>query len=464
MILKRILQTYSFRFTLLYVVAISLMASLISLLVYLSITVDYFAEVRRATHAELEIAVDAFRKGGEEGFQEHVSKRSLLDMGDRYYFVLARAGSDKVLAGNLEDWPLLDDTKSGWDAFGRTLSGRPYARDFIGDSITLADGYRILVARYYEDVRNHFDLVTITIVQSTIVTIFLGIIGSLFISVRLVQRIDKLNRSIVTIMQGKLSERLPISGSGGEIDQLARQLNIMLDRIENSMQDVKEVSNNIAHDLRTPLTRLRNKLSDFQKNCAPENRKVARDMLVEADHLLSICGALLRISQVESGAKRSSFTDVDLTLIFVDVMELYEPLASVKNIALTISRADPVHIQGDKDLLFQMLVNLIDNSIKYTPSGGAITMSLERHGDKLRMVFSDNGPGIPPEKYTKVFQRFYRVDESRGIQPGNGLGLSLVQAVVELHGGEVWLSDGREFHPGSKTPGLQVNITMPVQV
>ena len=175
--------------------------------------------------------------------------------------------------------------------------------------------------------------------QSTIVTIFLGIIGSLFISVRLVQRIDKLNRSIVTIMQGKLSERLPISGSGGEIDQLARQLNIMLDRIENSMQDVKEVSNNIAHDLRTPLTRLRNKLSDFQKNCAPENRKVARDMLVEADHLLSICGALLRISQVESGAKRSSFTDVDLTLIFVDVMELYEPLASVKNIALTISRA-----------------------------------------------------------------------------------------------------------------------------
>ena len=125
MILKRILQTYSFRFTLLYVVAISLMASLISLLVYLSITVDYFAEVRRATHAELEIAVDAFRKGGEEGFQEHVSKRSLLDMGDRYYFVLARAGSDKVLAGNLEDWPLLDDTKSGWDAFGRTLSGRP---------------------------------------------------------------------------------------------------------------------------------------------------------------------------------------------------------------------------------------------------------------------------------------------------------------------------------------------------
>jgi signal transduction histidine kinase len=110
-----------------------------------------------------------------------------------------------------------------------------------------------------------------------------------------------------------------------------------------------------------------------------------------------------------------------------------------------------------------MLVNLIDNSIKYTPSGGAITMSLERHGDKLRMVFSDNGPGIPPEKYTKVFQRFYRVDESRGIQPGNGLGLSLVQAVVELHGGEVWLSDGREFHPGSKTPGLQVNITMPVQ-
>jgi len=253
-----------------------------------------------------------------------------------------------------------------------------------------------------------------------------------------------------------------VTNRGGEIDQLAMQLNIMLDRIENSMNDVREVSNNIAHDLRTPLTRLRNKLSLLESRSSPQNKGLVREMLVEADHLLSTFSALLRISQVESGAKKANFTDVDLTRIFVDVMELYEPVASVKGIDLKIERADPVHIQGDKDLLFRMLANLIDNAIKYTPNDGAITIALYDQGERLRMVYSDNGPGIPPEKYKKVFQRFYRVDESRGIQPGNGLGLSLVQAVAILHGGDISLSDSREFHPNSQTPGLQVNITMPL--
>jgi signal transduction histidine kinase len=173
---------------------------------------------------------------------------------------------------------------------------------------------------------------------------------------------------------------------------------------------------------------------------------------------------LLRIAQVESGTKKSNFADVDITKIFVDVVELYEPLASVNGLSLEITQADPCHIQGDKDLLFQMLVNLMDNAIKYTPEGGSIATALIVDNQHLTIVFADNGPGIPIEKYSKVFQRFYRVEESRGVQPGNGLGLSLVQAVAVLHGGNVSLSDSKAYYPDSATQGLQVRVTMPLDV
>ncbi len=466
MILKRIFRTYSFRFAVLYVLTISVVASVISSLVYLSISYDYFEQVHDAIRVELDDAVEIYAAQGSYGFEQHVKRRTGPDISDRYYFVLAGKKDDEVLAGNLEVWPNFNSHIYGWLSFEKNLfdAGDSIPHDFVGRSLELDDGNRIMVARNYEDINQRVELVATTIIQSTIVTILLGLIGGAYISAGLIRRIDNLNRSIVTIMQGNLSERLLVTPRGGEIDQLASQLNIMLDRIENSMSDVREVSNNIAHDLRTPLTRLRNKLSLLETRSSPHNKDMVREMLVEADHLLSTFSALLRISQVESGAKKANFADVDLTTIFVDVMELYEPVASVKGIDLKIDRADPAHILGDKDLMFQMLANLMDNSIKYTPNDGAITIGLyvDEEKNKLRMVYSDNGPGIPVEKYTKVFQRFYRVDESRGIQPGNGLGLSLVQAVAILHGGDINLSDSREFHPQSVTPGLQVNIELPL--
>lgn len=464
MILKRIFRTYSFRFAVLYVLTISVIASVISALVYLSISYGYFEQVHDAIQVELDNSSKVFNIEGVSGFEQYVKRRTGPDIGERYYFVLANKENNEVLAGNLGYWPNFNNYIYGWLSFEKnwwnTEDSKPH--DFIGRSTHTNDGHQIMVARNYEDINQRVELVASTIIQSTIVTILLGLIGGSIISAGLIRRIDNLNRSITTIMQGNLSERLLVTARGGEIDQLAVQLNIMLDRIESSMTDVREVSNNIAHDLRTPLTRLRNKLSLLETRSSPQNKSMVREMLVEADHLLSTFSALLRISQVESGAKKANFTDVDLTQIFIDVMELYEPVASVKGIDLKIDCADPAHIQGDKDLLFQMLANLMDNAIKYTPNDGAITIGLYVSGDKLRMVYSDNGPGIPVEKYKKVFQRFYRVDESRGIQPGNGLGLSLVQAVAILHGGDINLSDSREYHAQDKTPGLQVNIELPL--
>ena len=464
MILNRIFRTYTFRFTVLYVLTISMTASIISALVYLSISYNYFNRVHEAIELELANAVESYHMYGPPGFESYVASRTIPNVSQRYYFILASENNDQALAGNLQVWPELSGHFGRW--FNLEQNVFDWMSDdlshFVGQSVSLNDGYRILVARHYEDVNQRVELVASTLLYTTIVTILLGVIGGAFISAGMIRRVDSLNHSITNIMQGNLSERLPISHRGGEIDQLAHQLNSMLDRIENSMNDVRQVSDNIAHDLRTPLTRLRNKLAVLEKRSSPHNRDMVREMIVESDHLLSICSALMRIAQVESGAKRSDFTDVDITRIFVDVVELYEPLASVKDITLKLDRAEQVHIQGDKDLLFQMLANLIDNAIKYTPQGGAITAGLYLGDKTLKIVFADNGPGIPREKYSKVFQRFYRVEESRGVQPGNGLGLSLVQAVAVLHGGKVSLSDSRKYHTQSKTPGLQVTVELPL--
>ncbi len=464
MILNRIFKTYTFRFAVGYVFTISLCASFISALIYWAISFDYFNRVQEGIRLELEAATASYQASGIEGFEKRVKKRTSPDRRDRYFFALADTNK-KVLAGNLSQWPAFNAYVDGWFTFEKNLfdwqDNKP--QDFVGLSVVLDNGYQVLVARNYEDVGQRIELVAGMLIYTTLVTVILGVIGGAFISAGMIKRIDSLNRSISNIMHGNLSERLKVTTRGGEIDQLATQLNMMLDRIEDSMNDVREVSNNIAHDLRTPLTRLRNKLSLLSAQSTPENRDLIREMLHESDQLLSIFSSLLRIAQVEAGTQKSNFTHVDLTQIFVDVVELYEPLASVNGKSLEIVKSDACHIQGDKDLLFQMLVNLLDNAIKYTPEGGAIVAGLYVEPDCLRIVFVDNGPGIPVQKYEKVFQRFYRVEESRGVQPGNGLGLSLVKAVAVLHGGTITLSDSRHYFPDSATSGLQVTIEIPIE-
>lgn len=463
MILNRIFRTYTFRFAVLYILTISLCASFISAMIYWSISYDYFSRVHDGIRMELEAAAESYTTNGIQGFRDRVQERIGPDSADRYFFVLADEDK-RVLAGNLSAWPTFNSYMDGWLRFEKSLfdwgAGNP--QEFVGRAIQLPNGYRVLVARNYEDVGQRIELVATMLVYTTIVTVILGVIGGAIISAGMIRRIDSLNQSIASIMHGNLSERLTVTSRGGEIDQLAAQLNIMLERIQSSMDDVRQVSDSIAHDLRTPLTRLRNKLSMLQSQATPENRDIYREMLLESDQLLSIFSSLLRIAQVEAGTKKSNFTEVDITKIFVDVVELYEPLASVNGLALDIVRADSCMIQGDRDLLFQMLVNLMDNAIKYTPEGGAIATELKVEEDHLTIVFADNGPGIPQEKYSKVFQRFYRVEESRGVQPGNGLGLSLVHAVAILHGGKVILSDSAAYHSGSAMPGLQVTIDIPL--
>ena len=277
-------------------------------------------------------------------------------------------------------------------------------------------------------------------------TLLLGGIGGVVLSRRVMRRLESINTISREIIEGDLSRRIPLNQEGDEFDALAANLNAMLDRIEELMDDVRRVSDSIAHDLRTPLARLRNRLEALRagvetENCNPE---LAEQALRDADSLLQTFNALLRIARIETRKRREGFGEVEMATLLRDVAELYEPLAEEKKQSLTLEIDVAARMQGDRDLLFQAMANLLDNAIKYTPPKGSIRITLEKEDNRGRITVADNGPGIPEDKRQAVWQRFYRLEKSR-TSPGSGLGLSLVAAVARIHGITLQLEDN---HPG----------------
>jgi signal transduction histidine kinase len=286
-----------------------------------------------------------------------------------------------------------------------------------------------------------------------IVTICLGVIGGAVVSQLFQRRIETINSSIDTIMTGDLSERIRVQRSGSEIEQLVNNLNTMLDRIEFLMAGLKQVSDNIAHDLRTPLTHLRNHLTELELPGTVDADDKIQALIEEADGILATFNALLRIARIESDSGGGEFCRVNVNFLLQDVVEFYEPLCSDGGQQLELSISGELELWADRDLIFQMLANLVDNAIKYTPDGGVIQVSAGHDAGAVRIAVADNGPGIPEAERDKAFQRFYRLEASRGLLPGNGLGLSLVAAVVNLHQGSIQLEDNN--------PGLRVVVQMP---
>ncbi len=275
------------------------------------------------------------------------------------------------------------------------------------------------------------------------------------------RRIEVINNTSRRIMNGHLSLRIPTRGTDDDFDQLAENLNQMLDRIVYLMEGIRHVSDSIAHDLRTPLTRLRNQLENTLITVDnDEAREHVGQAVAEADQLLATFNALLRIARLETrGGNSADMKVVALDELVSDACELYEALSEDKDQSFSQELEQNVRIEGDRDLLFQMISNLIDNAIKYTPEHGAIKVVVRRDGGGAVFEVQDSGIGIPDDEKDQVFQRFYRVGKSRSL-PGNGLGgLSLVSAVAEIHQGQILLSD---THPGGEDmPGLTVTVRMP---
>jgi signal transduction histidine kinase len=321
----------------------------------------------------------------------------------------------------------------------------------------LPGGFRLLVGRDLDERERLYRIVLSAGRWSVAIVIVLGLAGGLFVTRRVLRRVDAMTETTKTIMDGDLTGRLPVAGTGDELDRLAQNLNAMLERIEALMQGLKEVSDNIAHDLKTPLTRLRNRAEQALRAAGneAEYRSALEANIEESDGLIRTFNALLMIARAESGQARDNMNEFDAAEVAHDIGELYEPLAEQKGIALKVEADAPANLKGNRELISQALANLVDNAIKYVePEKGKVngtapqvTVRALDSGDRILLTVADSGPGIPEGDRAHVVERFVRLEQSRS-QPGSGLGLSLASAVARLHGGELTLEDN---HPGLKS-------------
>jgi signal transduction histidine kinase len=457
MIVNKVFASYTFRFLSAYVASLSVAVMIILVIVYLTLSRGYFDKLNQSIIDEQEVFSQIYQREGVAGARAYIdSQMASYDRNRFFYLVVDR--DYRKLVGNLDSWPSYTDYGGGWLSFELDileLDDESVNSDFVGRSAQLPGGEYVLAARLYEDVIESASLVSGALFRSMLVTIVLGTIGGAIVAGMSVKRIDAMNKSIRRIMVGDLSERIKVSDQQGDFRELAYNINLMLDRIQSLMNGVRQVSDNVAHDLRTPLTRLKNHLEDLQQQVPEASQDKVLQLIEEADGLLATFNALLRIAQVETGNRRAGFTRLDPRVILLDVVELYEPLALDKSLQLTVELAQGLSMAGDRDLLFQAFANLLDNAIKYTPEQGLIHLSMVGDGNSVRISVADSGCGIPLQDKKKAFGRFFRVEASRSQQPGNGLGLSLVLAVINLHNGEIFLTDNN--------PGLKVEIELPVQ-
>jgi|SRR5579859_1019066 len=308
--------------------------------------------------------------------------------------------------------------------------------------LPLPDGTRLVIGRNVESLDNLQTVVIHALELGLVPAVLLALGAGGLASQRTRKQLQKVHETAERIMKGDLRERLPTHGGGDDLDRLASSVNHMLDEIARLMDDMKSVGDNIAHDLRTPLTRVRARLERARESASTQEEwQVTVDRAIAGlDQALRLITALLRISEIEGGRRRAAFEMVALHQIASEIAELYEPIAEEKEVAFSLSLAEAPLIAGDRDLLSELISNLVDNALKFTPAGGRVRLSLETGPGGLILAVTDTGPGIPPELHEAVFQRFFRSDASRSIE-GYGLGLSLVDAIAKLHGFTLEIGD-----------------------
>lgn len=448
---KKLLRSSAFRLALLYMVLVGISAVLLLSFIYYSTASYMLRQADETIEAEIGGLAERYRLTGLAGLNALIQERlGRQPSGSSIYLLADRQRTP--LVGNLTRWPQAEPDEEGWLDFelGSYKTGEPHwAR---AKRFRLRGDFYLLVGR---------DMHELQVIRTTIIrtmgwglglTVLLALLGGVLVSRSRVRRIGLLHEAIGEVMAGDLSRRIPNDSTEDDLGELTAKLNQMLEELEKLVEGVRRVSDNIAHDLRTPLARLRNRLETLSsKESDPKARSLVEQAIDDADGLLSTFKALMRIARIESGQHRLAITTVDLSELVDDVVDLYQPLIEEAGKRLTVHREPKVRVRGDRDLLFQALANLVDNALKYTVEEGQIEISLFESNDRARLTVSDDGPGIPSEERENVLQRFYRLDTSRSTS-GAGLGLSLVAAVAELHHAELRFEDSR--------PGLRVVLTL----
>jgi signal transduction histidine kinase len=454
--IKEVVNSLTFRYIVKYVTVLSAVVFVLQGVFYLYFSYTSFRDLGASVVEELETLEVVYRGQGLEGIDQYVADRMASPSVNRFYYLVTDASGAKI-AGDLPAAPSYQEFNDGWLGFEMGLQnwGESIDVEFLARPLDLGDGYKAMVARDYADIVERAEWVFQTLLRVMVATLILGIIGGFFSAARALDQVELLNREISRVVRGGPGQRIAVEGESGYFRTLATVMNQMLEQMETLMQGVRRVSDNIAHDLRTPLTRMRNDLSQLQDSKTPIASAQLDRIIGECDELLSSFNALLRISALESGSRLSGGNAVELRALLQDVVELYEPLAHERGITLALDAPQVQTCTGEVDLLFQMFANVLDNAIKYTPDQGRISVLLRpgTEGAGHSVTIADSGPGIPFVERKNVFRRFYRVESSRTEQPGHGLGLSLVQAIAQYHHGSVEL--------GSNNPGLQVRVMLP---
>jgi signal transduction histidine kinase len=447
-------KSSAFRITLVYVLLFGLSVSIILGFVYWSTIVYKTNQTDVDINAEIQELTNVYNRKGYPGLVTLMSERVQPRPGDPTLYLLADY-QFQPLVSNMSGWPRMSvDGKAGWLDFklSRIREGGDTEFSVRARAVLLDNRYNLLVGQSMKDLTTLKALVGRALMWGLMLTVALGIIGGLMMRRTLSSRLGSINQTSRKIMQGDLRRRIATSGTGDEFDELAGNLNGMLDQIEHGVEGVRRVSDNIAHDLKTPLARLKNRVEELKIRVAgrPEEELAVDQIIHEADGLLATFNALLRIARIEYSEQRKGFKSVDLNSILYDLLELYEPLIEEKGQRLNIDICQTMEISADRDMLFQAFANLLDNAIKYTPDQGVITIRSVKEGVNWYVEIADNGPGIPEEAHEKVVLRFYRLDQSR-TTPGSGLGLALVFAVLKLHKLDLSFSDNQ--------PGLCVRVS-----
>jgi signal transduction histidine kinase len=447
----QLLRSRALRLALLYAALFGVSITALLGFIYLIAGNYVKSHVDEFVSSELEMLEADYEIDGLDGVIGLINSRDASDRNNHWLYLYVDKNG-KHIAGDSDPWPV---AAPGTDGFltlpARTGAGRIRARE-----AHFPDGSKILVGLNDYEVGEMRSALARSMGFGLGAMLLLAIGGGVLVTMATLRQIESINRVTHDIMAGDLRQRVPVGGSNDEFDALGRNINAMLDRIGVLMEAIRGVTDNIAHDLRLPLARLRARLEASLSDGGNRDNleRAIGHSIEEVDSILLTFGALLRIANVESGRLRESFTDVDLSAIALDAEQLFEPIASAEGKLLEISVEQRVHVDGSRDLLFQALANLVDNALKYTPEGGRISIELSTRHDVVQLAVADNGPGVALEEREKVFQRLYRVDPSRSTA-GNGLGLSLVRAVALLHDGSCEIEDNQ--------PGARVVLRLPLR-
>lgn len=396
----------------------------------------------------------AFERAGRDGLVKAIDRRGA----DKAFEYLLSDSSYARIAGNLARWPGGLHGQNGWaDIDAKTASGELAHSALRVTFAVLPDGSHLLVGKDADELARFAAQIGWALAGGILLIVVLAGVASVFVTRRTVGRIESINATSRDIMERGLDQRMPLRGTHDEWDQLAENLNQMLDRIEMLMREVKQVTDNVAHDLRTPLARMRGRLEKaVAKSREPSyDQTLIADMIADLDDVLRIFSSLLRISQIEAGARTAAFRTLDLAEIAREVVELFDAAAEEKGLRLALVADEGVFVTGDRDLLFEAVANLVDNAIKHSGAPGQVNVSIAARGGAGTLAVADRGPGIPAEEFQHVFKRFYRLERSR-CSPGHGLGLSLVAAVAQLHNARIEMEDNH--------PGLLVRLIVPRMV